>query len=110
METLVPLQVACSKVKHGKLPVTQQGISLSRKGVSLTAFGPNPDGEGVVLRVWEQGGISGKFEVTLPAGNKFKMAQPVNLRGEKSGEPVQISDDKFSFDLHSYAPASYILR
>jgi hypothetical protein len=110
METLVPLQVACSKVKHGKLPVTQQGISLSRKGVSLTAFGPNPDGEGIVLRVWEQGGISGKFEVTLPAGNMFKMAQPVNLRGEKSGEPVQISDDKFSFDLHSYTPASYILR
>jgi hypothetical protein len=110
METRVPLQVACSKVMNGKLPVTQQGISLSRKGVALTAFGPNPDGDGTIIRLWEQGGTSGKLEVALPAGAKFTTAIPVNLRGEKTGEPLKITDGKLSFDLHAYTPVSFILK
>ncbi len=110
METRVPLQVACSKVKNGKLPVTQSGISLSRKGVAITAFGLNPDGEGTILRIWEQGGITGKVDVTLPKGAKFSVAQPVNLRGEKCGEPHNIFNSKLSVDLHAYAPASFILK
>lgn len=110
METRVPMQVACSKVKNGKLPVTQQGISLSRKGVALTAFVPNPDGEGTIIRVWEQGGISTQLEVILPSGAKFTSATPVNLRGEKGGEPVKIADDKLIFNLKAYAPASFILK
>jgi len=110
METRVPLQVACSKVKNGKLPVSQPGISLSRKGVTLSAFGPNPDGEGTVIRFWEQGGTSGKLEVTLPPGSKFTNALPVNLRGEKRGEPIRIINGQLFFDLHAYAPASFILN
>ena len=110
METRVPMQVACSKVKNGRLPLTQQGISFSRKGVALSAFGPNPDGEGIILRVWEQGGNSGKLDVTLPAGSKFTTATPVNLRGEKSGEPVKIAGGRLSFDLRAYAPVSFILK
>jgi alpha-mannosidase len=110
METRVPLQVACSKVKNGLLPVTQQGISLSRNGVAVTAFGPNPDGEGTIIRVWEQGGTTDKLEVTLPTGAKFTVAQQVNLRGEMRGEPVEITDGKFIFDLHAYAPASFVLK
>jgi alpha-mannosidase len=110
METRIPLRVACSKVKHGKLPVTQSGISLSRKGVDVTAFGPNPDGEGTILRIWEQGGTTSKLEVTLPSGAKFTSAQPVNLRGEKIGEPVKLIDGKLSFELHAYAPVSFVLN
>jgi alpha-mannosidase len=110
METRVPLQVACSKVKNGKLPETQEGISFSRKGVALTAFGPSPDGDGTILRVWEQGGVSGKFEVRLPAGSKFASFQQVNLRGEQLSEPVLISNGKLIFDLNAYAPASFLLK
>jgi hypothetical protein len=110
MEARVPLLAAASKVKNGKLPVTQSGVSLSRKGVALSAFGPNSDGEGTILRVWEQGGITGNLEVTLPAGSKFSSAVPVNLRGEKCGEPVRIIDRKLSFNLHAYAPVSFILN
>ncbi len=109
METRVPLQIAASKVKNGRLPVTQQGISLSRKGVNVSAFGPNPDGEGTIFRVWEQGGITGKLEVTLPSGARFTSAQPVTLRGEKHGEPLPVKGGKLLFDLHAYAPASFIL-
>jgi hypothetical protein len=110
METRIPLLAACSTVKHGNLPNKQQGISLSRKGVAVTAFGPNPDGKGIILRVWEQGGTKGRLEVTLPTGTKFSIAQPVNLRGEKQGSPFEIKDCKFSFNLQAYAPASFILK
>jgi hypothetical protein len=110
METRVPLKVGRSRSNPGNLPVTRPGISLSRKGVALTAFGPNPDGEGTVLRVWEQGGISGNLEIILPDGLPFKTAVPVNLRGEKSGEPFNIRGNRLSVDLHAYAPASYILK
>jgi len=110
METRVPLQVACSKLKNGKLPVAQQGISFSRKGIALTAFGPNPDGEGIVLRVLEQSGKTGSIDVTLPEGAGFTSAIPVTLRGEKTGDPVKISGNKLSFLLKAYAPVSFILK
>jgi hypothetical protein len=110
MEARVPLLAACSRVQNGKLPVAQSGVSLSRKGIALTAFGPNPDGEGIILRVWEQGGITGNLEVTLPAGSKFSSAVPVNLRGEKCNEPVKIADGRLSFYIHAYAPVSFILK
>ncbi len=110
MEIRIPMQVASSKVKNGKLPVFQQGISLSRKGVAVSAFGPNPDGEATILRLWEQGGKSGNLEVTLPAGAKFTTAQMVNLRGEYKGNPINISNGILSFYLNAYAPKSYVLK
>jgi alpha-mannosidase len=109
METRVPLKAGRSRSNPGALPVTQAGISLSRKGIALTAFGPNPDGPGTVLRVWEQGGITGNVEVTLPAGSEFITATPVNLRGEKAGEAVRIKNRKLAFALKAYGPASFVL-
>ncbi len=109
-ETRVPLWAACSKVKNGKLPLAQQGISFSRKGVALTSFGTNPDGEGTLLRVWEQGGKSGVLDINLPQGATFNTAMPVNLRGEKIGEAFLIKEGKLSFDLKAYAPVSFILK
>ena len=110
METRVPLMASASEVKNGQLPVTGEGISFSRKGISLSAFGPNPDGEGTILRVWEQGGTSGILDVVLPSESKFATAIPVNLRGEKTGKPLKIHDNKLSFDLKAYAPKSFVLN
>ncbi len=110
IETRVPLQVSGSKVRNGRLPAQQSGITLSRKGVALTAFGPNPDGEGTILRVWEQSGNHGGLQITLPAGAGFTIAQPVNLRGEKLGEPVNIISGILSLDLKPYSPASFVLK
>jgi hypothetical protein len=109
MEARVPLCAARSTARPGKLPPTQAGIALSRKGVALTAFGPNPDGAGIVLRVWEQGGVGGDLTVTLPAGAAFKTATPVTLRGEKTGDPIELTSGRFTFRLSAYAPASYLL-
>ena len=81
MEARMPVAAARTTARPGTLPPTQAGITLSRKGVAVTAFGPNPDGPGTVLRVWEQGGTAGPLTVTLPAA-RFISATPVNLRGE----------------------------
>ena len=110
MEARVPLKVSRSRSNPGNLAVTQSGISLSRKGIALTAFGPNPDGKGTILRLWEQGGVSGKVEITLPAGAKFTTATPVNLRGEKTAEPVKLSNGRLALGIHAYAPVSFILE
>jgi alpha-mannosidase len=98
----------------GNLPVSSAGISLSRKGIRLTAFCPNPDADqgvdGTLVRVWEQSGESGEVKLTLPSGFKATRAQPVNLRGEKSGKPIRIRQDSLKFNLKAYAPASFVLN
>lgn len=110
LEARNPLQVAVAEKGKGTLPSTQPGLNVSRKGVIVTAFGADPDGNpGTLLRVWEQAGISGKLTLTLPRGMKATKATPVNLRGEVAGEPVTVKSGKLEFALNAYAPASFIL-
>ena len=92
------------------MPAAKTGISISRVGVLVTAFGENPDRNGTILRFWEHAGVSGKCEVILPEGMKFTSVQPVDLRGRKIGKPIFTKDRKFSFDLGAYAPASFVLK
>ncbi len=105
-----PLMAAQASDKAGNLPVSAQGISLSEKGILLTFFGKNRDGEGDLIRLWEQNGHSCKLTLTFPSGAKYTTALPVNLRGEKCGEPIKIIDDKLSFNAKAYAPASFLLK
>src|SRR4029079_1513214 len=62
-----PLQAITVNNNGGALPLVAAGVQLSMKGVSLTAFGKNPDGDGTILRLWEQAGNNGTCIVTLPA-------------------------------------------
>jgi hypothetical protein len=110
MEARVPLRVGRSRSHPGALPDSASGLMHSRKGIAVTAFGPNPDGEGTVLRFWEQGGVAGPVTATLPAGASFETATPVDLRGRAIGKPVLLKEGRLSFDLGAYAPASFILR
>ncbi len=105
-----PLMAAHTSSKAGNLPVSAQGISLSEKGILLSFFGKNRDGEGDLIRLWEQNGHSSNLTVTFPSGAKYTTATPVNLRGERCGEPIKIADGKFSFTIKVYAPASFILK
>lgn len=109
-EARVPLLAATADGSGGTLPPMQAGLSVSRPGVLVTAFGANPDGQGTLLRVWEQSGATGKLAVTLPSGARFTTATPVNLRGEKTGEPMRIAGSELAFDLRAFAPASFILK
>jgi len=109
-ETRYPVEIATVDAPAGKLLKEQVGVSVSRPGVIVTAFGQNPDGEGTILRFWEQAGTGGNLTASFPAWSKYTTATPVNLRGEKRGEPLKIEKGKLLIDLKAYAPASYILN
>lgn len=109
-EARLPLLTGVSDGGAGKLAAKQEGISVSRKGVLVTAFGENPDGKGTVLRLWEQSGVSDNISVKLPKGSIYTKATPVNLRGEVIGKPINIIAGKLSFRLKAFAPASFILN
>ena len=108
-EARLPLLTGVSDGEAGQLPVNNEGISISRKGVLVTAFGENPDGKGTVLRLWEQSGISDNVTVKLPKGSIYSKATPVNLRGEIIGKSINIIAGKLSFQLKAFAPASFVL-
>lgn len=131
LEARFPLQAACTTGKGGSLPAAAPGLSLSRepfqKGKSMyvmdprmvyyawrhnalvTAFGPNPDGPGIVLRLWEMAGRSGDCPVLLPDGLRVSHAQPVDLRGRAFGQPILVEHGQFTSTLKAFAPASFIL-
>ncbi len=109
-EARVPLMAVMASGEGTKLPAQQSGIAVSRKGVLVTAFGGDPDGnKGTLLHLWEEAGSSGLVTVSLPAGRTFNKATPVNLRGEISGKPIKIVGGKFNCNLMEFGPASFIL-
>jgi hypothetical protein len=109
-EARAPLVAACSSGAGGKLPVARAGLSLSRRGVLVTHFGPDPYGERTLLRVWEQAGQAGSLTVKLPADFRATRAVPVNLRGEPDGGAIKIARGSFTFKLGAFTPASFRLE
>jgi hypothetical protein len=106
-----PLLGAAADGPAGDLPTTQAGISVSRPGVLVTAFGADPGGgRGTLLRVWEHAGVAGELTVTLPRGMQASKATRVDLRGEPVGKPARIWFGRLSFDLPAFAPASYVME
>ena len=104
-----PLMTALATGRAGSLPTTGRGISISAKGILVSAFGKNRDGEGDLIRLWEQNGVNTKCVVTLPKESLYKLAQPCNLRGEKLGNAITVTNHAFSAELNAYQPASFIL-
>jgi hypothetical protein len=109
-EARYPLVAAVADGPAGQLPTTQSGLALSRPGVSVTAFAPNPDGEGFVLRVWELAGTSGPVTITLPGSMHPTTVQPINLRGQRGGDPILVQDGRFTIELRAFTPASVLVR
>ncbi len=104
-----PVLVHVAEGAGGKLAPATAGLSLSRRGISITNFSSfENDGE-FILRLWEKAGISGICTVKLPAGSGIKSAQPVNLRNEKIGKPIKVKNGIFSYKTKAYAPACFVL-
>lgn len=108
-EARLPLLTGTAEGEAGQLQAAKSGIAVSRTGVLITAFGENPDGEGTILRLWEQAGISGNCTVKLEEGNKAKAVVPIDLRGNTTGKKILIKNGAFSFNLGKYSPASFLL-
>ena len=109
-EARTPCLAGFAEGTAGNLPPTGRGLELSRDGILVTAFGANPDGKGVILRLWEQAGVSGKVTVRLPPGLKASSITPVNLRGESMGKSEPVGFDRFEVDLKAFAPVSFVLE
>jgi hypothetical protein len=110
-ELRVPLKAVLADGPAGKLPVVDSGISLSKKGVLVTAFGKNPDGAGTLLRLWEQTDVGGKCRITLPAQAAFTSARMCDLRGVKTAmKAYPIVNASFEVELHPYQPLSLLLE
>jgi len=107
-EARSPCQAAFGDGPAGTLPLSQSGVELSRRGVLVTAFGPNPDGQGTLLRLWEQAGRDGACTVHLPAAADVAFVQPVDLRGEPTGRPLPVKDRAFTVSLRAIAPLSVV--
>ncbi|MBO9621034.1 MAG: hypothetical protein J7539_18605, partial [Niabella sp.] len=111
LEARYPLQVTNPDNTTGRLPAEQTGIMLSRKGILITAFGADPDGnKGTLLRVWEMAGKTAPVIICLPGHHHFTRAMPVNLRGVVAGSSIKIINGKFSAPVKAFGPASFILE
>ncbi|MBI5384047.1 MAG: hypothetical protein HZA90_05110 [Verrucomicrobia bacterium] len=110
LATRFPLQAAVVDGAGGTLPASQRGLELANKGVLVTAFGPNPDGPGTLLRLWELAGQSAPCLVRLPGGMKVQSVQPVDLRGRPNGPAIPVKADSFEVPLRAFAPVSFTLR
>jgi len=108
-ETRLPLLTGVAEGKAGKLPASKAGISLSRSGILITAFGKNPDGDGTILRLWEQAGNKGSCTVTLPADHPFKTARLCNLRGEPLSKEFNVKHT-IEVNIKAYEPVSILLQ
>jgi len=110
-ETRVPLKGIYYEGGKKTAPLMQDGVKINQKGVIITSYGKNRDGDGIILRFWEQVGKSKLCIVTLPFGNDFKTAFPCNLRGEISDEDgISISNNQFQFNINANQPATFILK
>jgi len=109
LEARVPLLGAAATGLGGRLPAARAGVSVSRPGVLVTAFGSSPALKGTLLRIWEVAGKSGKIVVKLPSGAAAKAAQPVDLRGRPSGRAIPVRNDSFELSIKAFAPASFEL-
>ncbi len=111
LETRYPMRAAFFDGAAGSLQPARAGLEIKPAGGSLvTAFGPNPDGEGTILRIWELAGRSGRCQVRVPVGLGARAVQPIDLRGRSIGKPIPlVSGASFFFDQRAFAPATFRL-
>ena len=110
-ETRQPLQAAAATGAAGTLPATQEGLSFWRRydEIAVTAFGPNPDGPGTLLRLTLQQDPPRHFSGQLPKGFEATSLQPIDLRGRPIGNPLAVSAGQLDIRLKPFTPFSCIL-
>ena len=109
LEARYCLLAAVADGAPGPLPASRTGLTVEGKNALVTAFGPNPDGPGTILRLWEHAGRSGNLRVHLPPGMRAAQVIPVDLRGQRAGRPVAVRAGTFKVGLEAFAPASFVI-
>ncbi len=109
LEARYPLLAATSAKSGGTLATHAAGLQISTPGVSVSAFGEDPDGAGLVLRLWELAGHSGPCRVQLPVGMRATSVQPADLRHRPMGSPIPVKRGAFEFAVKAFAPATFLI-
>ena len=92
------------------LPASLEGIRLSEDGFRITSMGPDAGGSGDLLRIWNMQGADREVTVYLPRKSRYTQAIPVNLRGERVGEPFPVVRNQWTFTARRNAPHSFVLQ
>jgi hypothetical protein len=108
-ETRVPLKGAFYEGPEGNSPLVQEGISLSRKGILLTAC--KEEGNDTLLRLWEQSGRDGPCEISFPEDHGYQKAYSCNLRGEIiDASGIEFSGNTLQVTFKAYEPKTLLLK
>ncbi len=107
LEARYPVCGAAYDGAPGALSPAREGLALSQRGVAVAAFGPDPDGGGIVLRLWELAGTADTCRVKLPEGFGAARVQPIDVRGRPRGEALPVTERTFETPLRAFAPASF---
>jgi hypothetical protein len=95
------------------IPLGTRGVTISRKGIYVTSFGPDVDTGKLMLRFWEMAG-NGEDDpgvmVSLPDGLDVKAAIPCDLRGQPIADPIPVSGGSFRIDVTPYSPVNLQLE
>jgi hypothetical protein len=105
-----PLYATMVTGPAGTCPVVCGGVEVSEKNVTVTAFGPSEDVQGVLLRLWETAGRTVHCVVKLPEGSTFRTATPVDLRNRKTGEDIAVVNGEFPVACPGNRPVTVVLR
>lgn len=110
LEARYPLLAGFATGDAGAQPVRREGLSTDRRGLLVTAFGADPDGEGVRLRLWELAGAKGEVRVRLPDGQRFGGVQAIDLRGRPAagaaGAVVRAGSGGLRIPVDAFAPVT----
>jgi alpha-mannosidase len=85
---------------EGKLGASHSYASLDAQNVVLTALKKTEDGDGLLLRFFEWGGLEGKVSITVPAN--ATSARLTNLMEEPSGSAIPVTGGKFVVPVHPF--------
>jgi alpha-mannosidase len=110
LEARYPLQASAADRKRGTLPAERRGIEVSRPGILVSAFGPNPDGPGTILRFWECAGVTGPCDLRLPEELRAQSLRLIDLRGRRTGDALVSRSGGVHLDLHAFSPVTLLLE
>ncbi|MFO7616445.1 MAG: glycoside hydrolase family 38 C-terminal domain-containing protein [Bacteroidales bacterium] len=94
----------------GDHPLSFSGLEVSARNVVVSAFGPDPDGGGYRLRLWESAGRTTSCTVRFPAGSSFRSARPVDLRGRPVENPIPVVNGSLQVNCPANRPLTLIIN
>ncbi len=115
LDARYPLQAYRLDAPAGRVPVTQDGIAIDRKGMLVTALTKNTTGHGFLLRLWELSGQSGTCEIKFPRKMQARSLQMVDLRGKPIGSPFPVKAAYLRADhcvvpIQAHAPITFMVE